>query len=268
MDYSNPQIPTHTRTHAARRRVLPSAVLALALFSAVSTQKPASAIPVVEVGLNTINSTFTQVNTVTSQLQAAAEYVENKTRWIATLSEWADRLAQFQQIVASPLMPSGVNLKPVALDWNVAERCGIGSSFSITGILSALNLDLGGDIAKQQKQVCMAMQLLENQRYNETVKVVQETMPDMMGILDRIKEIRQLTKKAGGMAESTDNTLQSMAQMDSKFKTWENRIKSYDMQIDSLKRQQQLLTERALKGEKNPIGTLVKTGALKAALEL
>ena len=266
----NPSIPqtSHRGPRRAPRRLpLPMAVLAVALAMAPSQQAPAQW-AVVEVGLNTVNSTLTEVNTVTTQLQAAAEYVENKTRWIATLQEWADRLAQFQQIVASPLMPSGVDLKPVPLDWNVAERCGIGSAFSITGILSALNLDMSGDIGKQQKQVCMAMQLLENQRYNETVKIVQETMPDMMGILDRIKEIRQLTKKAGGMAESTDNTLQSMAQMDSKFKTWENRIKSYDMQISSLQRQQQLLTQRALKGEKSPIGSLVKTGALKAALGL
>lgn len=266
----NPSIPkTNQRglRRAPRRLPLPMAVLAVALALTPSQQAPAQW-AVVEVGLNTVNSTLTEVNTVTTQLQAAAEYVENKTRWLATLQEWKDRLSQFQQIIASPLMPSGINLQPVALDWNVAERCGIGSAFSISGIMSALNLNFSGDIGKQQKDICIAMQILENQRYNETVKIVRETMPDMMGILDKIKQIRLLTKKPGGVTESTDNTLQSMAQMESKFKVWENQIKTYDMQISSLQRQQQLLTQRALKGEKSPIGSLVKTGALKAALEL
>jgi len=267
MNPSTPQTATPGYRRAHRRLPLPMAVLAVALTLAPSQQAPAQW-AVVEVGLNTVNSTLTELNTVTTQLQAAGEYVENKTRWLATLQEWKDRLSQFQQIVASPLMPSGINLQPVELDWNVAERCGVGSAFSISGIMSALNLDFGGDIGKQQKDICIAMQILENQRYNETVKIVRETMPDMMGILDKIKQIRQLTKKPGAMTESTDNTLQSMAQMESKFKVWENQIKTYDMQISSLQRQQQLLTQRALKGEKSPIGSLVKTGALKAALGL
>jgi len=258
----------NTANRAHSRHVLPLAMALTLGTSLVVGAPPARAqTAVVEVGLNTINSTLTEINTVTSQVEAAAEYTQNAARWIATLNEWRDRLAQFQQIIASPLMPASVKLAPVPEDWNVAERCGA-SGFSLSGIMGALNLNLTGDIGEQQKNICMAIQLLENRRYNETITVVQKTMPDMKGVLDKIRQIRQLSGKHGAMTESSDNTLKSLVAMDEGFKTWENQMRTYDMQISRLGNMQQILAGRALRGERNPIGTLVKTAALKAALEL
>ncbi|MCG8277017.1 MULTISPECIES: hypothetical protein [Stenotrophomonas] len=251
-----------------RRHAMPlAAALTLGISMVIAAPPARAAGPVVEVGPNLLQSILNQINTLTSQIEAAGEYAQNATRWIATLNEWRDRLAQYQQIVASPLMPTSVNLTVIPEDWNVAERCGV-SGLSLGGIMSALNLNLAGDIGEQQKNICMAIQLLENRKYNETVTVVRDTMPQVQGILDKIKQIRLASRKAGTMPESSNNTLQSFAAMDKSFKAWESQIRTYDLQIGTLRNMQQILAGRALKGERNPIGTLVKTATLKAALEL
>lgn len=254
----------------ARGRARPIAARLAALTLAVSMVLAAPApatVPVVEVGLNTINSTLTELNTVTQQVQAAVEYGENKMRWLNTLENWRQRLAQYKQIIASPLLPKGVQLKEVEPDWNVYERCGINTRFSLGGVLEAIGLDFGGDLAAQQKNICMTIQLLENQRYNDTVKVVDKTMPDVRSMLMEIQKIRlRFTKEEGALQEVAANSTLSTTFMDAEFKAWDSKMKTYEQQIEALKRQQQLIAERALKGEKTMLGSAVKTAALKAAL--
>ena len=254
---------TRTPCAASKIRV---ATLAFSLAAMLSFPVKGYTIPVVEVGLNTVNSTLTEFNTLTSQAQAFAEYGTQAQRFIETTQNWAQKLAKFNQIIATPLMPTGVTLKPVPAEWNVAERCGAGSIMSLSGILTALNMNPGGDIAAQQRNICAAIQMLENQKYNETVQVVQKTMPDMRKVLDRIKDIRDLFNTEGALSETVTNTTVSNIYMQADFATWEKKVGAYDRQIQSLTRMQQMLTQRALKGTQSPVGTIVKAAALKAAL--
>ncbi|MEC4337748.1 hypothetical protein ABFC53_10600 [Stenotrophomonas pavanii] len=254
---------TKTPSAASKIRV---ATLAFSLTAMLSFPVKGYTIPVVEVGLNTVNSTLTEFNTLTSQAQAFAEYGTQAQRFIETTQNWAQKLAKFNQIIATPLMPTGVTLKPVPAEWNVAERCGAGSIMSLSGILTALNMNPGGDIAAQQRNICAAIQMLENQKYNETVEVVQKTMPDMRKVLDRIKDIRDLFNTEGALSETVSNATVSDIYMQADFATWEQKVGAYDRQIQSLTRMQQMLTQRALKGTQSPVGTIVKAAALKAAL--
>jgi len=108
---------------------------------------------------------------------------------------------------------------------------------------------------------------MENQKYNETVEVVQKTMPDMRKVLDRIKDIRDLWSGEGAMAEASANAVVSDAYMQADFATWEKKTEGYDKQIQALTKMQQILAQRALKGTgQSPLGTVVKAAALKAAL--
>ncbi|PTS76445.1 hypothetical protein DBR33_02140 [Stenotrophomonas sp. HMWF022] len=246
---------------------LRSTAMAISLAAMLSFPVKGYTIPVVEVGLNTVNSTLTEFNTLTSQAQAFAEYGTQAQRFIDTTQNWAQKLAKYNQIIASPLMPRGVTLKPVPLEWNVAERCGAGSIMSLSGILTALDLSPGGDIISQQRNICASIQVLENQKYNETVEVVQKTMPDMRAVLDKIKDIRDLWSGEGAMAEASANAVVSDAYMQADFATWEKKTEGYDRQIQALTKMQQILAQRALKGTgQSPLGTVVKAAALKAAL--
>lgn len=241
-------------------------MLALSLAGMMAVPVQAYTLPVVEIGMNLFNGTMTEVNTLASQAEAFAEYGVQAQRFIETTQNWAQKLAKFNQIIASPLMPTGVTLKPVPAEWNVAERCGAGSIMSLSGILTALDMNPGGDIAAQQRNICAAIQMLENQKYNETVEVVQKTMPDMRKVLDRIKDIRDLFNTEGAMSETATNAAVSDIYMQADFATWEKKVGAYDRQIQALTRMQQMLTQRALKGTPSPVGTIIKAAALKAAL--
>lgn len=243
-------------------------VLAMSLMAMLAAPVQAYTLPVVEIGMNLFNGTMTEVNTLASQAEALIEYGEQYQRFHETTQNWLQKLAQFQQIIAAPNMPSGIKLTPVEDDWNVSERCGLGVIGGIGDLLSALKLNPKGDIAAQQKQVCAAMQMIENKKYNETIEVVQSSLPKMRSVLDKIKNIRMLTDTEGGMTETMANTQVSDAYMKADFAAWETRIKMYDRQISALERQQQFLTERALKGTRSPLGTVVKAAALKGALSL
>lgn len=254
-----------SRSSATRLR---SAVLAMSLAGMLTVPVQAYTLPVVEIGMNLFNGTMTEVNTLATQAEALYEYGEQAARFGQTISNWAQKLAQFQQIIASPLMPSGVKLNPVPVDWNVVERCGGGSIMSISGLASALNLSPGGDIVAKQRNICAAIQMLENRKYNETIEVVQKTMPEMRSVLDRIKQIRLMTSKEGGMTEVMSNAVVSNAYMEADFTTWDKQMDMYDKQIKALTSQQQILTRMTLKGAPSPLGTMVKTATLKAALSL
>lgn len=243
-------------------------MLALSLAGMMAVPVQAYTLPVVEIGMNLFNGTMTEVHTLASQAEAFAEYGLQYQRFYDTTQNWLQKLAKFQQIIASPNMPGGIKLTPVEADWNVAERCGLGVIGGIGDLLSAMKLNPKGDIAAQQKQICAAIQMIENKKYNETIAVVQETLPQMRSVLDKIKDIRDLTSTEGGMTETMANAQVSDSYMNANFATWETQIKMYDRQISALESQQQFLTERALKGTRSPLGTVVKAAALKGALSL
>ena len=257
--------PKKSRSATTRFR---STVLAMSLTGLLAAPAQAYTLPVTEIGMNLYNATMTEVHSLASQAEALIEYGEQYYRFAQTTLNWAQKLAKFQQIIASPIMPSGVRLTKVAADFNVVERCGSGSIMSVSGMMSALNLSPGGDIAVQQRNICAAIQMLENRKYNETVDVVQKTMPDMRKVLDQIQNIRLLTSTEGGMTEVMSNAAVSNAYMQADFTTWDKQIEMYDKQISALTSQQQMLTRMTLKGAPSPLGTVVKTATLKAALSL
>ena len=263
----NMETATRATKNSMNSRVR-AGVLAMSLMAMLAAPVQAYTLPVVEIGMNLFYGTMTEVNTLASQAEALIEYGEQYQRFHETTQNWLQKLAQFQQIIAAPNMPSGIKLTPVEDDWNVSERCGLGVIGGIGDLLSALKLNPKGDIAAQQKQVCAAMQMIENKKYNETIEVVQSSLPKMRSVLDKIKNIRMLTDTEGGMTETMANTQVSDAYMKADFAAWETRIKMYDRQISALERQQQFLTERALKGTRSPLGTVVKAAALKGALSL
>ena len=254
------------RSSAARLR---STLLSMSLAGMLAMPVQAYTFPVAEVGMNLLNATMTEAHTLASQAEALYEYGEQYKRFTDTTNNWLQKLAQFKQIIAAPNMPSsGVRLTPVLPEWNVAERCGGGSMMSLKGLASSLNLAPGGDIVAKQRDICAAIQILENRKYNETIEVVQKTMPEMRTVLDAIKDIRMVTSKEGGMAEVMANTAVSDAYMQADFTAWGQQMEMYDKQISALTAQQQILTRMTLKGAPSPLGTLVKTAALKGALSL
>ncbi|MEN5286421.1 hypothetical protein ABE494_10835 [Stenotrophomonas lactitubi] len=258
-----------TETHrkpARRRRMAPLMAAVLTLGMTISTgTSPASAM--------TVYDPFNWVMNFMQELKAGQEYFETASRWSKTaeqygktIDNWLSKLQNWSQIIASPLMPPTPTLQQIPEDWNVAEKCGGGSMVSMSGLMAVLNLSPGGDIGAQQRSICAYIQVLENKKYNETVLVVQQSMPAMDQMLQQLRRIRNAFKNEGALQEDISNNLASSVELDKAFKKWENQIKVYDQQIAALQGRQRNLAERALRGERSPFGSVIKAAALKTAL--
>jgi len=258
---------TDTRKSATRRRRLAplfAAMLTLGMSFSTGTQQ-AQAMTVYDPA-NWIMNFLQEYKSAGEYLTEAGRWSETAGQYMKTLDNWLSKLQNMQQIIASPLMPPTPTLQFIPESWNVAEKCGGGSMVSMSGLMALLNLSPGGDIGAQQRSICSYIQVLENKKYNETVLVVQQSMPAMEQMLGQLRRIRNAFRNEAAIQEDISNNIATSVELDKAFKKWENQIKIYDQQIVALQSRQRNLTERALKGENSPLGTVIKAGALKAAL--
>ncbi|WP_041863581.1 hypothetical protein [Stenotrophomonas muris] len=266
---TNKETPMTTelrRTPVRRRRFAPMMAAVLTLGMTISTgTSPAQAM--------TVYDPFNWIMNFMQEMKAGQEYLQTAQRWSETaqqysktIDNWMSKLQNWTQIIASPLMPPTPALTKIPENWNVAEKCGGDSMISMNGLMAALNMSPGGDIGAQQRAICSYIQVLENKKYNETVEVVQMSMPAMEQMLQQLRRIRNAFKNEGALQEDISNNTATSVELEKAFKKWETTIKVYDQQIAALQGRQKNLAERALRGERNPIGSVIKAGALKAAL--
>lgn len=264
------------------RRIAPfgALTLALGLILGASSTNTVSARPVVEVGPNLMQSIWNQINTLKTQISSAkaqaeaySEYMKTLDRWNDTLSNWQSKLAKFKQMTPSSLLQRDIPLQRVDVDYNVVEKCGRASTFSLSGLAAALSSKLTGatNIIEKRRDLCAAIQILENKKHNDTVDLLEETLPGMQGVLQEINSIRSLLNTEGAFNESNNNSLQSANQITLNIENFEQQSRLVDQYIGALKRQQRILTDRSLNGENSTAklvaGTLIQAGTMAAALE-
>lgn len=220
---------------------------------------------VIEVGPSWIQHTLNQINTYLAQIEAAGEYTEQAMRWRSTLSHYQQQLIRIQGIISGFGLPKGVDLTPVLLNYNVAERCG---GFSISSLTKVFNLNGSGNIYEQQKQICANIQMMENMKYNATVEFLNKTAPEMEAELKTLDTRRNSSNENGSVDANTNDALRMTASMEGRFKVWETQVQSYDSYIQIMQSTQKILAQGALKGKSGLLGTFVKTAALKSALEI
>lgn len=255
-----------TRRNARRVSKLHALTLTLGL-TLMAAGGNAVTMPVVEVGGNLIQSMLNQLNTAGQYAQDAAEYGEQAARWQQTLSHYQQQLIRMQSLMMSFGLPQGQQMTEVADDYMVSQRCG-GGGFSLTSLARVFNLNPSGNLIEQQKTICANIQLTRNAKYNETVRFMQKTAPEMQTMLTELKAQRDASNNQGNVEASNNNAMQASNKLTVNFQTWSSRMQMYDAYIGSMEENQKLLATLALKGENNPIGTLVKTGALAGALQV
>ncbi|WP_218946796.1 hypothetical protein [Stenotrophomonas sp. SbOxS2] len=258
---------TEIRQNAPRRRRLaPIFAAMLTLGTTFSTGTHQAQAMTVYDPANWIMNFLQEYKSAGEYLTEAGRWSETAGQYMKTIDNWLSKLQNMQQIIASPLMPPTPTLQKIPEHWNVAEKCGGGSMVSMSGLMSLLNLSPGGDIGAQQRSICAYIQVLENRKYNETVEVVQQSMPAMEQMLGQLRRIRNAFRNEAAIQEDISNNMGTSVALDQAFKKWENQIKVYDQQIVALQSRQRNLTERALRGENSPFGSVIKAGTLKAAL--
>lgn len=245
-----------TRKPVGRLR---SAVLLALCLTAGSTQ----AQWVVTDPVHTFQNIATQLQ---DMIAKAAEYGQQATRWYQTLQHFQQQLVRIQGMIASFGLPSGQPLHEVPMDYMVIERCG--SGLSAGGLLQAISPSRDGDYIQQQRRICQQVQQLQNVKYNETVQFLRETVPQMKADLKRI-EMMRATDNSNGTVDATTNAAAMLSSnLEVQFQQWDARMKAYDGFIATLEETQRQLARMALKGESNPLGTVVKAAALQDALKV
>lgn len=254
-------------TNSTDVRVLRHALAATVLTVTLGFVMPGRAQQLtIEVGPTQINTSLTQLNTYMQQIQAYAEYGLQANRWYQTYAHFQQQLVRMQGIIKSFGLPTGQTLRKVDADYLVADRCGGG--LSLGNVLYALAPKRSDDLIQQQRAICVQLQRLQNTRYNETVELLAETMPKMEAQVKLVSDMRKRDNTNGTVDGSAQAALQTMADMQKEMQEWDSRMDAYDGLAAALKESQRQLAQMALKGDRNPIGTVVKTAALRAALKV
>lgn len=243
--------------HGRARRLRPALFLALCL-GVGSTHAQA----IVSDPVHTFQNIATQIQ---DMIAKAAQYGQQATRWYRTLQHYQQQMVRVEGMITSFGLPGGQALEEVPYDYMVSERCG--SGLGMRGVLHAISLNQKGDYIGQQRRICQQMQQLQNIKYNETVQFLRRTVPQMQADLKRIEAMRATDNSNGTVDGATNASATMQTSLEVQFQQWDARMKAYDGFIASLQESQRQLARMALKGESNPIGTVVKAAALQGALK-
>ncbi|GAB3355658.1 hypothetical protein [Lysobacter tyrosinilyticus] len=246
------------------KKLVATASLVMAL-AAGSSAVQATGIPVVDVA-NVLQATLNQINTYSARFQDVAEYSEQLMRWKRTLEQYQQQLIQIQGVVMSFGLPQGQPITKVPPNYMVAERCGGG--FNLSNLTQVFQINPTGNIIEQQKQVCANIQQMENAKFNYTVDFFNEYMPKLQSELKQSETRRNSSNNQGNVAAADNDALRINNTADANFQTWQANIQAYDSYIAGMENNQRLLAKAAMKGKESLLGTMIKTTALKGALEV
>lgn len=202
------------------------------------------------------------------------DMLEKATKWAKDYQHYARQIQHYQQqlvkvggLAASFQIPEGQPLQKVDEYYLVHEACYTTPGFSLQALGVAMRIDPHGDLIEQQKRICANIQRIHNRKHNETVDFLQKTAREMEASIKEMEARRNRNNDEGTVNASNNDALLTSTRIDAFITEWESRMRSYDDYVASLRRQQAILARDALRGRKTAVGTVVRTAALKAALE-
>lgn len=248
----------------AINRKLQSTTLAFVIAAGVATTaQPTHAQAIVNDPVHQLQNILTQLYGTGKD---TAEYSTQAQRWYQTYEHYQQQLVKMRGIVKSFALPTGQTLKEVPPNYMVAERCGAG--LSLTGALAAISPRSDSDYIGQQRDICSAIQRVQNIKYNETVAFLRDTVPKMEQDVKRVEAERAKDDNSGTVSGATEESAALLTNLTTQMQSWGARMQAYDSFAAGMQESQRQLARMALGGEKSPIGSLVKTGVLKAALKV
>lgn len=253
----------HTSRRALRARSVALVLTATLLVPVIPTQ--ASGWPVVDALLNKTQFKA-QIEAVMQYAKQIQGMAKDAAHYKATYDKYQQELIKLQRMVTGLSMLG--ERDPAKRDrlWNI-ERCG-GRGFSLTSTLRNVLTDSKGDIYRQQKDICAWIQVTENDRYNLTIDMISEVRKETENAILKAAARRDTDNRNGTVSVSDNDLLTLNTQLTAVHKNYEANMKAYESQLSALKSAQVSLADNALRGERGPLGTLVKTTALQGALKI
>lgn len=252
-------------TTLLRRRLGAKTLLLGALLIGQPLVAQAYVMPVVD-GILNKTQFKAQVEAVIQYAKQVQGMAKDAAHYKATYDKYQQELVKLQRMVTGLAMLG--EREPAKRDrlWNI-ERCG-GRGFSLTSTLRNVLTDSKGDIYKQQQDICAWMQVTENDRYNLTIDMISQVRKETERAILEAAARRDTNNKNGTVSASDNDLLTLNTQITAVHKNYEANLKAYESQLSALRSAQTTLAESALRGERGPLGTLVKTAALQGALKI
>lgn len=222
------------------------------------------------------------VHDVGSATAAAAEYGTQAERWAERMKQWAVTAQQYKdqfdflqseykklETFNFQLFATTNQFKRIPDDYGVTDECpGVsgGLAGDITSALTSFLPDMGGDVIKQQTEICRMIVLTKNRKYNSTVDYLLLVAAESKDIQDvQLQRILGVGSSNGALASNATETIRYGSSLQTSREIWESDMKQSDTQIAMLQQLQSTLARRAMNGQPSALGTLVNVTALKAA---
>lgn len=221
--------------------------------------------------------------------QAVAFFCANCSNWMTQIPEYAAKIAHYGKEVASwqqqardmqnqiasiqnmfltlGIQP-GPQMDEVPQNYNVPERCG---GFSPTSMMSSMfSVDGKGDIYQQQKEVCANIQMMQNTKYNETVRFLRDSYSATQSEFNKLQQMNRSATNLGNNAKASQSANEALYAQEARYKNWQSTMTAIDSYIATMRENQKLLAQTAMKGSKTNqvLGQIGKTAILVGALEV
>ncbi|MDF4024732.1 hypothetical protein P3W24_07140 [Luteibacter sp. PPL201] len=229
---------------------------------------------------------FAVVTNPTALFQSATQFAEQLAQWQETIEHYQKTLqhyadqAQFWTTQINKLrqlrfatFAARHTFSRIPEDFGVDVECpgaasGGGFGNVLNSALSTLTPNIDGDVLAQQRDLCVQIVRAKNAKYNYTVDYldfVKEKTDEILRVQNN------LVTKIGTSLGNTQGVTQQLTEfgktLDVARSSWESNMQQTDIHINMLMTMQGSLSRRALQGSPSPLGSLVNTVALKAALK-
>ncbi len=201
----------------------------------------------------------------------AKEYSEEAKRWGQTENQIKEMQSIFSALEFEMALPDGMRMEAVADDYLVDKVCGKGSGASLLQQgFAALNIGKAADVQREQRNICVSIQMAQNRKYNDSLEFLGKTIQQAKEAERQNLESRNLDNNTSGSVQATQsdsarlgNQLQVLAQ------EWSTRMQAYDAYIAAMQTRQNVIARAAFKGDSHlrVVTDAVKTIALKEALD-
>lgn len=211
---------------------------------------------------------------ITSNHQdAATSYLKQGMQYAKQLQEYQTQLQQYQQILTTVqglatggiLLTSGT-LTPISNASNLIQQsCPGANGGGVLGdMTSIVTSSFSQSITTNQQNICAQIVMAQVEKYNKTVKVVNDTQVFGQQLQQLTAHLGRLTTQGDSDRESADASFHS-SQIASEMVDWESQMEKYDAIINTLQTQQGILAKVALNGSNTILGNVVQAGAFAAA---
>lgn len=251
-------------------RISPTA-LTLALIAAVFASSAQAQVLVTDTAaISTSEEGFK------SQLaQSVEQYTKQGMQYAKQIEQYQQQILQYEQILTSiqSLATGGITLTsekliPISDASNLIQQSCPGASGGgmLGSMISFVTSSFDNSITKNQQDICVQIVLVKIDKYNTTVKVVNDTQRFGQELQQITTTLSKMTTQ-GDSDRVTANTAAHSEQLAWEMQDWQSQMKKDDAIISTLEQQQGILAKMALNGHHTILGNVVQAAAFAKAFE-